>query len=174
MKKIVISIILILLVLLFLFFYFHNNKMNKEITKNIIATNNMQNNIENQENFVKGEDTMPSLNIRMGNQNYVATLYDNETTRQLIQKLPLTVEMKELNGNEKYCYFDESFKTNNESIENIKAGDLMLYGSDCLVLFYENFSTSYNYTKIGYIDNPEGLKNAVGSGNIEMTFKIAD
>lgn len=173
MKKIVISIIFILLVLILVFFYFHNNQMNKEITENIII-NNMQNNIENQENFVKGEDTMPSLNIIIGNQNYTATLYDNETTRQLIQKLPLTVEMKELNGNEKYYYFDESFKTNNESIENINAGDLMLYGSDCLVLFYENFSTSYNYTKIGHIDNPEGLKNVVGSGNIEITIEIAN
>ena len=173
MKKIVISIIFILLVLILVFFYFHNYQMNKEITENII-TNNMQNNIENQENFVKGEDTMPSLNIIIGNQNYTATLYDNETTRQLIQKLPLTVEMKELNGNEKYYYFDESFKTNNESIENINAGDLMLYGSDCLVLFYENFSTSYNYTKIGHIDNPEGLKNVVGSGNIEITIEIAN
>lgn len=169
MKKIVISIIFILLVLILMFFYFRNNQMNKEITENIIT-----NNIENQESFVKDEDTMPSLNIIIENQNYTATLYDNETTRQLIQKLPLTVEMKELNGNEKYYYFDESFKTNNESIQNIKAGDLMLYGSDCLVLFYENFSTSYNYTKIGYVDNTEELKNAVGSEDIEITFKIAD
>jgi hypothetical protein len=48
----------------------------------------------------------------------------------------------------------------------------MLFGSDCLVLFYESFSTSYSYTKIGYIDDPNELENAIGSGNIQITFSV--
>ncbi len=46
----------------------------------------------------------------------------------------------------------------------------MLYGSDCLVLFYETFNTSYSYTRIGKIDNPSSLKDSVGSGNIKIYF----
>ena len=58
--------------------------------------------------------------------------------------------------------------------KNINAGDLMLYGSNCLVIFYESFSTSYSYTKIGHIDNPEGLAETLGSGNIKVTFEVAN
>ena len=38
----------------------------------------------------------------------------------------------------------------------------MLYGNNCLVIFYKSFDTSYSYTKIGHIDNLEDL----GTGNI--------
>ena len=82
--------------------------------------------------------------------------------------------MSELHGNEKYYYFNESLPTNSERIGNINTGDLMLYGSDCLVLFYKSFSTSYSYTRLGHIDNPQRLADAVGSGNITVTFEVAN
>lgn len=111
------------------------------------------------------------LNIKIGDKNFTATLEDNATTREFINKLPLTINMSELHGNEKYYYFDESLPTNNERIRNINTGDLMLYGSDCLVIFYDSFSTSYSYTRLGHIDNPQGLSEAVGSGNLTVTFE---
>lgn len=51
------------------------------------------------------EDTkMPQLQIEIGEQVFTATLLDNPTTRALLEQLPLTVSMEELNGNEKYYY----------------------------------------------------------------------
>ncbi len=153
-----------------------NNSVNETINNNINEENSMpeleNNNTEPQENINKGEEKVSVLNIKVGNKNFKATLEDNNTTRELIKQMPLTINMSELHGNEKYYYFNQSLPTNSERIENIKTGDLMLYGSDCLVLFYESFRTSYSYTRLGKIDNPSGLAEAVGKGNVQVTFSI--
>ena len=80
--------------------------------------------------------------------------------------------MNNLNGNEVYYYFDESFKTNQQSAGNINQGDIYLYQDKCLVLFYKTFTTTYTYTKIGKIINPEGLDTLIGSDNVEVMWFI--
>lgn len=110
--------------------------------------------------------------ITVGDKEFNAVFYKNETTDALIKKLPITVSMKDLNSNEKYYYFDEAFPKNSEKVGSINAGDIMLYGDSCVVLFYKSFNTSYSYTKIGYIENIEGLESALGNSDIDATFKI--
>jgi hypothetical protein len=78
--------------------------------------------------------------------------------------------MTELNGNEKYFTLSNSLPTNASKPSSIQTGDLMLYGSNTLVLFYKTFSTSYSYTKLGRVDDPAGLAAALGSGNVTVTF----
>ena len=46
----------------------------------------------------------------------------------------------------------------------------MLYGSDCIVLFYKDFPTSYRYTRLGRMEHPENLEALVGEGDITVTF----
>jgi hypothetical protein len=94
---------------------------------------------------------------------FTAKLYDNTTTQVLLENLPMTLDMTDLHNNEKYHYLPHKLPTEAERVVNINAGDIMLYGSDCLVLFYESFSTSYSYTRLGYIENSEGLKDALGN-----------
>lgn len=118
------------------------------------------------------DKTVSIVNMKIGDKNFTVILYDNDSTKALLEKLPLTLNMDELNGNEKFYYFSEKFPTNSEGVGNIKTGDLMLYESDCLVLFYESFFTSYSYTKLGYVEDVSGLAEALGSGSIEVTFKL--
>ena len=111
-----------------------------------------------------------AITITVGDSTFPATLLDVPAAREFLNLLPLTIDMSELNGNEKYHYFDESFPSESERVGSIEAGDLMLYGSDCLVLFYESFSTPYSYTRLGAVDDPAGLREALGRGSVEVTF----
>ena len=111
------------------------------------------------------------INIIIGSKAFSATLADSETGEAFAALLPLTVTMNELNGNEKYHYLSTSLPTAAYQPGTIHAGDLMLYGNNCVVLFYETFNTSYSYTRLGAIDNPSGLASALGSGNVSVRFE---
>lgn len=112
------------------------------------------------------------LTITVGTASFTATFADNATAAAFKSRLPLALNMSELNGNEKYFYLPESLPAAASNPGTIQAGDLMLYGSDCLVLFYETFRTSYSYTRIGRIDNPSGLAAALGRGSVSVTFSL--
>ena len=113
-----------------------------------------------------------TLAIKIGDQQFLANLVDNPTATAFKAMLPLTINMTELNGNEKYFDLPTSLPTNASNPGKIIAGDFLLYGSKTLVLFYETFSTSYNYTRLGKIDNPGGLAEALGSGDVVVTIEL--
>ena len=183
---IIIAIIIFLIILILLFIKYNlNNEKNENIVQNTpININNKieenstkeldlkkNENLTNNTNIEEEKENM-KLNIKIRNKNFTATLYNNETVKTLLEKLPLSINMNELHGNEKYYYFNENLPMNSQKIENINEGDLMLYGSNCLVIFYKSFSTSYSYTKIGHIDNTEGLEETLGNGNVEVTLQV--
>ena len=99
------------------------------------------------------EKVSDTVKVFINDKEYKLNLYDNETADSLVKLFPLEVNMKTLSENEVYVYLDEKLPTNSSNPKNITAGDVMLYGDDCLVIFYKTFNTSYSYTKIGHIDN---------------------
>lgn len=128
-----------------------------------------------QETIGQTEGTgMDTVSITVGGQVFTAALRDNETAKAFAEKLPLEVTMVELNGNEKYIYLDESLPTAASNPGRIQRGDIMLYGSSCLVVFYEDFSTSYSYTPIGNIADADGLAAALGKGNVTVAFALGE
>ena len=116
--------------------------------------------------------TGSKMRIKIGNSTFTATLYDNATVTAFKFRLPMTVNMIELNGNEKYFDLPQSLPTNASNPGTIQNGDLMLYGSSTLVLFYKTFSTSYSYTRLGRIDDVKGLVAALGTGNVNVSFEL--
>lgn len=126
--------------------------------------------ISNSNEIVK-TDTM-KLKVSIGSKVFAATLLDNGTAKAFKSKLPMTVNMVELNSNEKYFDLADGLPTNSSNPGTIQKGDLMLYGSKTLVLFYKSFSTSYSYTKLGRIDDTSALSDVLGTGNITVTFEL--
>ena len=118
------------------------------------------------------EMTKVKIKITVNAQTFTATLLDNNSAKAFKEMLPLTIKMIELNGNEKYCDLKKSLSTNPSNPKTITNGDLMLYGPETLVLFYETFSTSYSYTKLGEVDDATDLASALGPRDTRVTFEL--
>ena len=114
----------------------------------------------------KQNEVIDEVKVLIDNNEYNINLEDNETAKTFVNMLPQEYNMNELNGNEKYVYLNSSLPVDAINVGYINAGDVMLYGDNCLVIFYKSFKTSYSYTKIGHIDNLDDLGN--GSINIKI------
>lgn len=113
------------------------------------------------------EETMQKdITLIIGDYNFKLELIDSETTAQFLQLLPLEIDISELNGNEYYSYLNTNLVTNQEKVGTITEGDVMLYGSNCFVIFYKSFSTSYSYTPLGKVNDTTNLENALRSTQI--------
>ena len=113
------------------------------------------------------------INLTINNKTFSATLENNVTTRELISMFPMTLNMSELNSNEKYNYLDTDLTTNSSRQSRINAGDIKLYGSNCLVVFYESFNTSYSYTNLGTVDDVDSFVSELSNGSVTITFDVA-
>jgi hypothetical protein len=111
------------------------------------------------------------MKIKIGSQVFIAMLYDNPTAEKFKALLPFTLKMKELNKNEKYADIKGDFNTNPIYSGKIEAGDLMIYDTNTLVIFYKSFSTNYSYTIIGRLKDPTGLASALGDSDIVISFE---
>ena len=120
---------------------------------------------------VNNNASATKMKVTIGTAVFAATLYDNASANEFKARLPITIHMTELNGNEKFYDFSSPLPSNASVGGNIKVGDLTLYENNVLVLFYKNFSTSYSYTRLGYVDNPTGLADALGAGNAVVKFE---
>lgn len=105
-------------------------------------------------------------------QRFAVTLEDNPTARAFVQLLPATFDMPDLNGNEKHIRLPRSLPANAERPGMIRTGDVMLYGNDTLVVFYQTFRSGYSYTRIGRIANWAGLPDALGPGSSRVGFAM--
>lgn len=111
-----------------------------------------------------------TMRITVGSSVFTAILADTDAAVAFASMLPATFDMTDVNANEKAYDLPRTLPTNARNPGTIQAGDVMLYGSKTLVVFYKTFSTSYSYTRLGKIDDPSALAAALGTGDIEVTF----
>lgn len=113
------------------------------------------------------QEDMKEIKAIINDIEYNINLEENETAKEFIKMLPKEYNMNELNGNEKYTYLDNPLPTDSYNPNQINKGDVMLFGDNCLVIFYKTFNTNYSYTKIGHIDNLPDLDES----NIKVIFR---
>lgn len=150
-------------------FLFGNSVGCSQDQSGFAGNTNINNQSSNAANETKGNKM---IKIKIGSKTFNATLFDNATANAFKAMLPLTLKMDELNGNEKKYDFSNNLPTDSSNPKTINKGDLMVWGSNTLVLFYKTFPTQYSYTKLGRMDDPSGLEAAAGSGNVTVTFEL--
>ena len=188
-RKILIILIVILIILVIIGYLIYQNKTenitnnaNEEINillNEITTTNESVDNITYNTNIINEEaDIMNNeeikINLTVNNKTFSATLENNETTRALTSMFPMTLNMSDLHSNEKYNYLNSSLTTNSNTPSMINAGDIKLYGNNCLVVFYDNFRNSYSYTNLGKVDNVDDFVAELESGSVNIRFELAE
>jgi len=108
--------------------------------------------------------------MTVGTRRFAITLADTEAAREFAAMLPLSMDMPDLNNNEKHAELRKSLPTSAIRPGTIRSGDLMLYGSRTLVVFYQTFNSSYAYTRLGHVDEPAALAQALGGGSVRIEF----
>ncbi len=193
MKKIILIVILIILVIIGCLIY--QNKTESEVGNTVSLQNTIINtnydttprefNNESVENITENTNIMNEeintmnneeikINLIVNNKTFTATLENNQTVQELIQNFPMTLNMSDLHSNEKYNYLNSSLTTNSSIPRMINAGDIKLYGNNCLVVFYDDFRNSYSYTNLGKVDNVDEFVAELGSGSVNITFELAE
>src|SRR5215218_3393707 len=105
-----------------------------------------------------------------GERRFAITLTDNAAARAFAAHLPLMLDMSELNGNEKHADLRSALPANASRPGTIRNGDLMLYGTNTVVVFYETFDSSYAYTRLGRVDEAADLPRALGPRGVRVVF----
>ena len=170
MKKLIIITVLLALLLCACARQGETQNNTGEPESTAVQNSTSQSTAAERESTQKTEAT--NMKMQIGKQAFSIRLEQNESAAALAAHLPLTLLMSELHGNEKYYYLPFSLPTNEVAVGQIHTGDVMLFGDNCLVIFYKDFSTSYAYTKIGTVTNTAGLADALGTGEAECEFKF--
>lgn len=174
MKRVLSAVILVMLILSGCAAQSQSERSTEAFSESTECISTEINETETETETKNDMSTKQKIKITVGSKTFMATLENNASAKELVERMPFTVNMQELNGNEKYYQFPDSFSSDPRSFDTIKAGDLMLYQSDYLVVFYEDHSTTYDYTRLGVIDNADGLAEALGSGSAQVTFEAAE
>lgn len=120
--------------------------------------------------------TVTKIDLIFHGYTYPATLEENTSARAFVELLQekggaLTVEMSDYGGFEKVGSLGTLLPRNDAQITT-SAGDIILYQGNSITVYYAQ--NSWNFTRLGRLDDPSGLREALGSGSVSITFQLAD
>lgn len=120
------------------------------------------------------ENSVMNMIVQVGGSTFTATLEENAAVDALVEMMeqgPVTIQMSDYSGFEKVGSLGTSLPTSNQQTTT-QAGDIVLYQGNQIVMFYG--SNSWSYTRLGYIDDLTGWEEALGGGDVTVTFSLED
>ena len=120
------------------------------------------------------EDDNMTMKVRIGDSVFTAVLEENDAADALIEMMrsdPVTIDMSDYGGFEKVGSLGQNLPAS-DSRTTTQAGDLVLYQGSRIVLFYG--SNSWSYTKLGRVNDTTGWTEALGRGDVRVTFYLED
>ena len=115
-----------------------------------------------------------SISSDSGNHTLNATLYDNSSSRALVELLkkgPVTIDMHDYGKFEKVGELPVSLPQNDTPTDT-DSGDLILYLGHRFVIYYDK--NSWTFTPLGKVDDvskPE-LKRILGKGDVKAVLEL--
>lgn len=103
---------------------------------------------------------------------FPATFADNQGAEALADLLtdgPLTLSLEDYGGFEKVGSLGQSLPTSNTHMST-QSGDIVLYQGNQIVLFYG--SNAWSYTPLGQVTDLTGWQEALGHGDVTVTFSL--
>ena len=124
------------------------------------------------DNSTTEENTVKKMNLQIGNNSFTATLESNaavDTLVGMMREVPVVIQMSDYSGFEKVGSLGTSLPASNQQTTT-QSGDIVLYNGNQIVIFYG--SNSWSYTRLGKIDDLSGWEEALGSGDVTVTFSL--
>ncbi len=118
------------------------------------------------------EEENKKMTVSVGGKDFAVTLEDNAAAAELIQMMqenPVTIDMRDYSGFEKVGSLGRNLTTSNEQMTTA-TGDIVLYNGNQIVIFYG--SNSWSYTRLGKVDDLTDWEDALGNGNVSVTFSV--
>ncbi|WP_444225016.1 cyclophilin-like fold protein [Dialister succinatiphilus] len=112
-----------------------------------------------------------AASLLAGSKAYALKWADTEAAAELRQQLPLAKTFTELNGSEKYYKLPKHLTVADEDVREIHKGDVMLFDGQYVVVFYQDFQTTYRYTRLGHVEAANDLDAALGAGDVFLTLQ---
>lgn len=118
------------------------------------------------------ENTVEKMTLQIGNNTFTATLENNDAVDALVDMMreeSVVIQMSDYSGFEKVGSLGTGLPASNKQTTT-QSGDIVLYNGNQIVIFYG--SNSWSYTRLGRIDDLSGWEDALGSGDVTVTFSL--
>lgn len=171
-KKIFILILMVLLVMSFV----GCSSRKAAIESNTVNSSNTDK--SNTESGDKTSRALPNLNVRFGpeGQAFTLNLYNNDTATEIARyvgeadwNLPI-YHFDDFDNYKVMQYYDipSRYKITSapETVNSEKAGEVYYSSPNRIILFYQDAQVKGAFTKVGNLQNTDGLKDAVEKNQV--------